>query len=77
MQHDIYVLSKQARKKKRFIIASIYRSFIQWDLEIEVKKKWVEMYIFVSIKSKITQKTKSMKTNTFFIYRKKVQNLYT
>ena len=64
-------------EKKRVIIASIYRSFIQWDLEIEAKKKWVEMYISVSIKSKITQKTKSMKTNTFLIYRKNVQNLHT
>lgn len=64
-------------EKKRFIIASIYRSFIQWDLEIEAKKKWVEMYISVSIKLKITQKTKSMKTNTFLIYRKNVQNLHT
>ena len=26
-------------EKKRFIIASTYRSFIQWDLEIEAKKK--------------------------------------
>ena len=64
-------------EKKRVIIASIYRSFIQWDLEIEAKKKWVEMYISVSIKLKITQKTKSMKTNTFLIYRKNVQNLHT
>ena len=34
----IYMFYLNKPEKKRFIIASIYRSFIQWDLEIEAKK---------------------------------------
>ena len=35
----IYMFYLNKPEKKRFIIASTYRSFIQWDLEIEAKKK--------------------------------------